>query len=699
MDNIDNDEDLSMQIGWNQLFQQFVSDLFSDTEEKNCPVVTIDNLDKNGKAVGTVLPALRQAVDFVRTKYARRFSPAQLPETNHLSVLAEGLALYLNSALSRPQYEALSAQLSAAAIHWLKSFMRLDPQTTASFTRNELCGRQFACRVALHAKFPEYAELGYKALILGQPIFYYTSTTLEESFYSLGLPKTSFKLVKDAKQFEEFVVNDQENKNFPVMILASVGSGSSEDLQELHAVSRKYNIYMHVEGDDLAMLLTKQPPKFLEVVLSCESFTISPGDWYGLASSSTCTFLKYGIPSSVQVEKEDMLALPLWLTMQYVGQDKLISIISRARVLAREMAKLLSKNTSIITHSSPNSLSVIFRYEPITKPERVFHTDFLDSLNSQVLIDLAETALPLGLDMTVGLRNCMRFRPLFAPELISIETSDVRAFVERLTRAIDCINSTLSCAPAFEEEIQKFKGLQCVHVRNFVGIGAVRYLPNFLRGVNLAPEVSQKVDQVNSRLAKELSEIDVLFSEGTTTEGKICVCLGVETKPIDNNSSINYTNTIINKIEELGLHAIIEEEFGKILTDGIHAAEQHMKVENELAEVQQGIVRSIPVVGSVVNWFSPIEKKVHGKSFDIGSTALRNVVLSPQKTEEKSSSTNSSPSTPIQGTPTVSSEEGENNAKPIPLTLTPSKEEKEEKEKEEKKEEEKDLPKPEELPL
>lgn len=58
--------------------------------------------------------------------------------------------------------------------------------------------------------------------------------------------------------------------------------------------------------------------------------------------------------------------------------------------------------------------------------------------------------------------------------MINIESSDVRAFVERLSKVIQCINATLSCAPDFEEEVQTHQGLQIVHVRNFVGIGAVR---------------------------------------------------------------------------------------------------------------------------------------------------------------------------------------------------------------------------------
>ena len=77
----ENEDDLGMQIGWNQLFQQFVSDLFVDTEERDAPVVTIDNLDANGRTISSVLPSLRQAVDFVRTKYARRFSPYVTPSS------------------------------------------------------------------------------------------------------------------------------------------------------------------------------------------------------------------------------------------------------------------------------------------------------------------------------------------------------------------------------------------------------------------------------------------------------------------------------------------------------------------------------------------------------------------------------------------------------------------------------------------
>jgi phosphoglycerate dehydrogenase-like enzyme len=60
-------------------------------------------------------------------------------------------------------------------------------------------------------------------------------------------------------------------------------------------------------------------------------------------------------------------------------------------------------------------------------------------------------------------------------KVMSISDANISEFVTALATACSCINATLSCAPVFEEDIQRFDNLQCVVVRNFVGLGAVRY--------------------------------------------------------------------------------------------------------------------------------------------------------------------------------------------------------------------------------
>ena len=163
--------------------------------------------------------------------------------------------------------------------------------------------------------------------------------------------------------------------------------------------------------------------------------------------------------------------------------------------------------------------------------------------------------------------------------------------------------------------------------------------------------MSAEVDSVNAFLAKELATIDSLFSEGTTTEGKTCVCLGVETKAINNSSPNHYAKIIMDTVEKHHLHEKIEEKFSGILRQGIVTAEKYLKIESEFAEQQQGLMRSIPVVSSVLNWWSPTQKAAPvGKSFDIGSTSLRNVVFSPKKPD---GSTPAGPTRTPSGTPSA----------------------------------------------
>ena len=136
---------------------------------------------------------------------------------------------------------------------------------------------------------------------------------------------------------------------------------------------------------------------------------------------------------------------------------------------------------------------------------------------------------------------------------MGISQSEISKFTESLSRATQCINATLSCATSFEEAIQSCEGLHCVHVRNFVGIGAVRYLPPFFRGSELSSDVAEEINALNLNLAKKLAEIDPLFSVGKTVEGQTCICLGVETKQINHQSAHLYAKLILDTMKSMDI--------------------------------------------------------------------------------------------------------------------------------------------------
>jgi hypothetical protein len=52
-------------------------------------------------------------------------------------------------------------------------------------------------------------------------------------------------------------------------------------------------------------------------------------------------------------------------------------------------------------------------------------------------------------------------------------------------------------------------------------------MPSFLRGNELSDEVRREIDKLNAQLASQLAQEDSLFSEGRTTDGDVCVLVGV----------------------------------------------------------------------------------------------------------------------------------------------------------------------------
>ena len=126
--------------------------------------------------------------------------------------------------------------------------MKLDTNTHGLFVSDVNYARQYACRVALQEKYPNYDTLGYQALTKGQPVFYYTSSSLGDSFHGLGLPTSSFRLVEDIKQLENFILEDQENQRIPLMVFTCVGYGVTEKLASIRSITKTHNMLIHVEG-------------------------------------------------------------------------------------------------------------------------------------------------------------------------------------------------------------------------------------------------------------------------------------------------------------------------------------------------------------------------------------------------------------------------------------------------------------------
>lgn len=112
------------------------------------------------------------------------------------------------------------------------------------------------------------------------------------------------------------------------------------------------------------------------------------------------------------------------------------------------------------------------------------------------MLDLSEhVAASLGLQLIneYGL-NYICFQPLFSTEgiqtflsyskkivaVIQIKEETMDAFIQGLISETSLIDTTLKYSLVFKKALGQYPGLINVKVNDFVGLGAVRYIPSYL---------------------------------------------------------------------------------------------------------------------------------------------------------------------------------------------------------------------------
>ena len=55
----------------------------------------------------------------------------------------------------------------------------------------------------------------------------------------------------------------------------------------------------------------------------------------------------------------------------------------------------------------------------------------------------------------------------------------------------------------------------------------------------------------------------------------------------------------------------------EVVRKGIQEAQVQLQKANEERLLEEGVLRQIPVVGSVLNWFSPVQASQKGRSFNL----------------------------------------------------------------------------------
>ncbi|GLD61202.1 pyridoxal-dependent decarboxylase domain-containing protein 1 isoform X3 [Lates japonicus] len=599
-------------------------------------------LQGDGQDVTTILHLVH---NLIHEEEEKEDKPSQhrmqnVGEQGHMALLGHSLAAYI-SVLDRERLRKLTTRILSDTTLWLCRLFRYE-NGSAYFHEDNRDGLVKVCRLVINSRYEEYASEGYAVLSSKQPVIYQSASSrpgLGQHLCSqLGLPLSSLCTVPcntifgsqhqmDVALLDKLIKEDVEAGKLPLLLIANAGTpgaGHTDKLGRLKDLCDQYNMWLHVEGVNLATLVLGQVPSAIMAATRSDSMTLTPGQWLGLPAVTAVTLYRHedpalslaaGLTSSQPVEK--LRALPLWLSLQYLGHNGIVQKIRQATALSQQLLQKLKSLASIKTsvedeHSSP---VVLFKFSPEMS---------------------AASSGELSGGYCAGKRGSTAFNRC-GVEVVELEDGGA------------CVRFSPSPMPPGLQrgDPQTTPSLAQIHRGSiWPGLGAVRYQPQ-TEGVD-ENRRKQELEKINTELLKKLQELDtdIIFSTGPEfgTE-EDCIFVGMVTEDVDVSELVDTIAALGRDIEESGR---LLENMTEVVRKGILEAELQLQKANEEKLMEEGVLRQLPLVGSVLNWFSPVQSSIKGRTFNLAAGSL-------DSTEGTYSTKAQTDRPPLQDTPTSSS--------------------------------------------
>lgn len=293
-------------------FQDLVEKLLED--EQNHPVSppipaqnlfeTIDlSLPQEPLTEEEFYPLLEKVVLTAPKTATRAFFNQLFGGRNEKAVLGELLSVVLNNSMYTYKAAGVMIGVEKAVINNILGMLNWDPESAGgTFAAGGSMTNFMSMLMARDSVGQNVTTAGVK-----QPMTVYTST---ESHYSIpknatfaGIGRDQVRYIETDEQgrmlpgaLEAAVKEDIENGFLPVLINATAGTtvlGAFDPIEELHAISEKYNIWLHVDGAYCgSVLFSKKYSHLIKGVRKVDSFSVNAHKMLGTPLSSSMIFVK-----------------------------------------------------------------------------------------------------------------------------------------------------------------------------------------------------------------------------------------------------------------------------------------------------------------------------------------------------------------------------------------------------------------------
>ncbi|GFG32848.1 hypothetical protein Cfor_06346 [Coptotermes formosanus] len=475
----------------------------------------------------------------------------------------------------------------------------------------------------------------------------------------------------DVAALERLIEEDKAGNRIPVIVLADAGTtiaGHVDNVLRLQELCKQHDIWLHLRGHSLAALAMVSVQNVPTRI--ADSFTLPLGIWLGIPALPVVTLYRLFDSSStrqarpmatVGVPRESTLpliagltaehftrrlsCLSLWAALQALGRDgiqakvreafesselvwKKISKYPCLRLLSQKpggeagtftVAELVSKPVSTAVLLEVVACTVVFQFVPENSNGNAGGRvpSYYDKLNSWLGQILQRDAPQLPIEIceleTSGV--VLRYCPVEMGGDKIPGASDIEMFVACLEQQLDILSATVQHKETFQHLVTASPRLRLVDMPGWAGLGGVRYVPEGWEQL-MTDQTKEELNRLNMQLVEQLRNTDAAFSLGEGTDGLVCVRFGMVTADTDVEELLGLVVTVGQEVEESSRFL---ETMTEIVKKGIEAATLDLQKENEERLWQEGILRHVPVFGSLVNWWSPRSKEsgIKGRSLNL----------------------------------------------------------------------------------
>ncbi|KAJ1355294.1 hypothetical protein KIN20_012633 [Parelaphostrongylus tenuis] len=562
-----------------------------------------------------------------------------------------------------------------------------EPEATLALSVRNGIGH--AIRLALKDTYGnDYITKGWKAFVeKGAPVVYVTPALHMDlapyiaSEFGVAdvvlLPKLGGDMSEiegriDHYAFERILDDDVAAGRRPLLVVAVVGStilGQNDMVSKILEIRKKHRFWIHIVGQAVAALTLREPTEVLVHVLTqVDSLTIPLALWLGVPAAPVVT-LHRTVEGHKPSYREKLDILPWWVVTQALTSKGITDVIENAYMLCKVMLKGLSTFPQIEVVGMDNAVEfaskvyknqytaptvLIFKYRyaaareaakvvrelkqktesevdqnVIADAEEVLRNEceYADSLNSWLGQSVVAECQSLGIHMIElggSYGTAFRFCPLEHAAALSSQVDHMQQFIKLLGSVLKIVDSTVVARSSFQKLKDEYPSLTIVPLRKWAGVGAVCYIPSVIK--TKAPlewneKEKQQISHINLELVHHLRSVDSAFSTGESDK-LACVKFGMLS---DAKDLLDLLKMVSEKGAEIETNQQYLDSLAELIRKGIEAANEDLKKENELRLQQEGVIRQLPIMGSLVNWWSPIERdgRVRGRFFNLNTGEIQ----------------------------------------------------------------------------